>query len=438
LAESSSLSLLILLDTRPDTWNKKLTTNTLWVFLGDGVRLPVQAGYFILIARTLQVEQYGAFIGVTALVAIVTPFASLGTGSLLVKNVSRDRPLFQECWGNALGVTLCFGSALVALLLSTSQLLLPRSIPFKMVLLVSVADLVFTPMLGLAAQAFQAFEMLNKTTHLNVLLSVSRLGGAAMLAVAVPQPTGDNWSLLYLLSSATASVIGITWVLLTLGTPKVALTRVRSELVEGLYFSSGLAAQTIYNDVDKIMLVRMATLNAAGIYAAAYRIVEVAFAPIRSVLSATYPQFFQRGSAGLQTSFAFARFLLRRTTLYAVFACLALEISAPILPRVLGPDYGATVEALRWLALLLVLKNLHYFVADSLTGAGHQGVRTLVQTAVACCNVLLNLWLIPNYSWRGAAWASLASDSLLVAGLGVGILLISRQHRRAVAMAGLA
>jgi hypothetical protein len=32
-------------------------------------------------------------------------------------------------------------------------------------------------------------------------------------------------------------------------------------------------------------------------------------------------------------------------------------------------------------------------------------------------NVLINLWIIPIYSWRGAAWTSLASDGLLAASL---------------------
>jgi O-antigen/teichoic acid export membrane protein len=69
------------------------------------------------------------------------------------------------------------------------------------------------------------------------------------------------------------------------------------------------------------------------------------------------------------------------------------------------------------LALLPLLKTFHYFAADSLTGAGHQGLRTLVQVLVALFNVAVNLWLIPVYSWRGAAWSSLASDGLLAASL---------------------
>ena len=79
-----------------------LARNSGWMFLGFGLRIVVQAGYFILIARALGPQQYGAFVGVVALVSIIAPFATMGSGNLLVKNVSRDRSLFPN-----IGATRC-------------------------------------------------------------------------------------------------------------------------------------------------------------------------------------------------------------------------------------------------------------------------------------------------------------------------------------------
>jgi O-antigen/teichoic acid export membrane protein len=98
-------------------------------------------------------------------------------------------------------------------------------------------------------------------------------------------------------------------------------------------------------------------------------------------------------------------------------------------PYVLGPEYFRIVEALRWLAVLPMLKAVHYFLADTLTGAGYQGVRTFIQAGVGAFNVLINLWLIPAYSWRGAAWASIASDALLLCGVAAAVMLLARQRR---------
>jgi O-antigen/teichoic acid export membrane protein len=119
-------------------------------------------------------------------------------------------------------------------------------------------------------------------------------------------------------------------------------------------------------------------------------------------------------------------------TVVSLAIFFVIVLAAPIIPHILGSEYGRSVEALRWLALLPLLKSIHHLTADALTGAGYQGLRTSIQISVAVMNVGINLWLIPAYGWRGAAWSSLASDGLLavimVACLSI---LIRRDHQPA-------
>jgi O-antigen/teichoic acid export membrane protein len=67
-----------------------------------------------------------------------------------------------------------------------------------------------------------------------------------------------------------------------------------------------------------------------------------------------------------------------------------------------------------------------------LAGAGYQGLRTFIHVGVAAFNVLINFWLIPTYSWRGAAWSSIASDALLACGIGAAVLVLSRRSQTSV------
>jgi O-antigen/teichoic acid export membrane protein len=62
-----------------------------------------------------------------------------------------------------------------------------------------------------------------------------------------------------------------------------------------------------------------------------------------------------------------------------------------------------------------LLRCIHSFLADAFSGAGLQRVRSAIQVLVAFTNIGLNLAILPRYSWRGAAWASLGCDALLVA-----------------------
>ncbi len=393
--------------------SSSLAQNTLWALAGYGTRLLIQAAYFVVIARSLGPGQYGGFVAATALTNLIAPFVGLGSGNLLVKHVARDKKHFPECWGNGLLVTLASGLALVGFVILLSVAVLPKSIPLFAILCISVSDLIVVKFVEMAAYAFQAFEMLSKNAHLNVLISLTRLIGIAALAVALPHPTIHAWSAVYLAGSVFAAVYSVVWVTVRLGRPKLALGRVRGESFEGFTFSTGLSAQTIYNDIDKTMLARLGTLDATGIYSAAYRLIDVAFIPVRALLNAAYPQFFRSGVEGIGGTLRYGRRLLMAVVPYSVFAFVALTVGAPLVPLVLGHEYANVTEALRWLALLPLLKTFHYFAADSLTGAGYQGIRTAVQIGIAVFNVLLNFWIIPAYGWRGAAWSSLASDGLL-------------------------
>ena len=309
------------------------------------------------------------------------------------------------------------------------RVVLPKSIPLIVVLLIGVSDLLFVRVLELAASAFQAHEMLSHNAHLNVLISLTRLIGIAGLAIKASHSSVLAWSMVYLAGSIVAALIAVYRITSKFGWPRLALNRIRSESLEGLYFSVSLAAQTIYNDIDKIMLARLASLEATGIYAAAYRLIDVAFIPVRALLNAAYVRFFRRGAAGIQESVRFARHLLLKSFIYPIFIFAVLLIAAPIVPHIVGRGFSGTVEALRWLSLLPFLKTLHYFVSDALTGAGYQGLRTFSQAAVAVFNTLINLWLIPAYGWRGAAWSSLASDGMLALSLWIVAFWLCRIER---------
>lgn len=397
------------------------------MFLGQGARIPIQAIYFILIARSLGVQAYGAFVGVTALVAILAPFGSLGSGNILIKNVSRNESSFPEYWGKALVLTSLSGTLLVIFAVLLSILLLPASIPFALILSISIADLIFARLLDIAAQGYQAFQRLVRTSQLMILSNVARLILLVGLLLVTQRPSLILWGYLYLAGIFISAIVGICLVNRELGGPVYDRRIIFSEIKEGLYFSVSLSSQNIYNDIDKTLLVRLATLDAAGIYGAAYRIIDVSFTPIRSLLYAAYAKYFQNGVNGLRGTLGFTSRLLPYAIGYAILASIGLFLLAPLLPLILGDQYRETVSALRWLSLLPLIKVVHYFAADSLTGAGFQGVRTICQIATAIINVMLILWLVPIFSWKGAAWASLISDVFLSMTLWLMIIVLTRQ-----------
>jgi O-antigen/teichoic acid export membrane protein len=409
-----------------------LAKNTLWMVLGQGLRLGVSVLYFTVIARSLGTHNYGAFVAAVSLVSIAFPFGALGSGVLLIKNVSRDKSLFGLYWGRALLTTTVASSVLFLVVVMLGHFALPAEIPFLLLLLVAASDLVGMSLIWISFQAFQAFERLNWTATILVLTSATRLIAALIVVRMHPHPTALEWGYLYFCSTVTVVIASLLLVTTKLGLPKFTRPQSWAEIREGFYFSVSLCAQTVYNDIDKTMLASLSTLEATGIYGAAYRILEAAVVPIGSLRQAAYPSFFRTGVQGMAGCLPYAKIQAVRALVAGALIAAGLLLCAGVVPYVLGQEYARAVEALRWLAVLPVFRAVHYFYADALSGAGHQGLRTAIQIAVAAFNVLINLWLIPAYSWRGAAWSSIASDGLLAAGVATAAWTLSRQQGKSI------
>lgn len=395
---------------------------------GSGTRLLIQGIYFVLIARALGAGEYGAFAGVLALVAVLSPFSPLGMGQIIIRNVARDPTTFRCSWGNALWMTGVSGSVLLCITILLSGFVLSGKVSIALVLVVGLSDLLLSGVSGVAANAFVAVEQLHRTANVQVAMSFARAVAAVLLVLLVRHPSAFSWGAFYCLGSGAGAIYGIILVCSKLGNPKLALRRLRSELLEGFYFAVSLSSQSIYNNIDKTMLVRLATFEAAGVYAAAYRLVDLFFQPIGALLASTFPRFFQDGAQGLQGTKRLVKRFLPFASAYSLIACAVMVLGAQVLPFVLGHDFAESVVALRWLSPLVLFRSVHYFLADALTGAGFQGFRSAIQVFVAGLNVVLNFWLIPAYSWRGAAWASLGSDGMLAACMLLAVMIMDRKE----------
>jgi O-antigen/teichoic acid export membrane protein len=393
---------------------KPLFRGTMWLLVGRGLRLVLQAAYFVIVARTLGVEKYGEFVGITALAAIVSPFVGLGTEILLLKNVAKNRNLFAAYWGNSLLVTLTTGVGFIVLLVGLAPMLLPRSISPLAILLVAVGDLIFGSIINIASRVFQAVDRLNLGAQIGIFLMFTKVVAAIALLKFFPTPSSLEWICLYTTSSMVSALLAVILVQRLLGSPTLELARIKSELAEGVYFSISNSANTIYCDIDKTMLARLSTLEATGIYAAAYRLIDVAFVPVIAIAGAAYADFFRKGKDGIGAALAFAKPLVAISGIYSLLAGLGLLLFAPIIPTILGDEYLYVVEALRWLAPIPLFRAMQHFGGDILSGSGFQGWRSGLETSIALFNIGINLWLIPLYSWKGAAWASLGSDGLLM------------------------
>lgn len=402
-----------------------LARNAGWMLFGQGLSLVLQAAYFILLARLLGVREYGVFAGAFAFVGIALPYTTLGSGLLFMRYVSAQPNAFAAYWGNILLSTVAAGTVLtVALCLIAPHLLNPASA--SIVLMVAIGNCIFSQMVAAMGFVFQTFELLRMTALLTLLTNSMRLIAVGIMTALRPHASARQWAVASVYISVLAAIAGFVFVTGRYGRPRFVPRMLVSHAWEGLGFSLGWSAQSIYNDVDKTLMSHYGMNVENGIYTMAYRIVDIATIPITAVDAAAMPRYFRDSSGGVHNVPALAVRLAVRAALVGLLVSLCLFFAAPLIPHVVGRGYTESVLALRWLFLLPAMRGMHQLTGSALTGMGYQHIRTIVQLSAAALNLVLNLWLIPRHGWLGAAWASLATDG----SLGVVNWLILRRFAR--------
>jgi O-antigen/teichoic acid export membrane protein len=407
----------------------QLALGTFFMCCGQGIKTVTQAVYFILIARALGSQGYGAFVSVVSLVAVISPFVALGAGNLLIKNVARFPDSFRLHWGKAVTLVLLTGTTFTLVAAPVANCILPEAITLQLIVTVCIADLIFIRLTDTAAQAFLSVQKVGIASILMFIPNLNRLILLVLSMIFFDAIDIILWGYVYLTASIITASFAYWCVCNKLGGPCFARSSLFAEMSEGCYFSISVSSQNIYNDIDKVILSRLANLEVTGIYSAAYRIIDVLFVPIRSLMQAACARFFQVGMTGIHGSVALTKKILPYALCYSVGAGIFIIIVSPLIPLIIGIEYLMIVPVIRMLSILPLFKVLQYFASDALTGAGYQRVRTVCQVVVAVINISLLLWLVPAYSWRGAVWASLASDFILAVVLWCVIHAISTKTR---------
>lgn len=379
---------------------------------GNLAAMVLQAVQFLLLARTLGASEYGSFAAVNALITMAIPLAGLGYGNVMLMTVARDRSAASEQLGNSLAVTVALGVILTGLILVAVKLLYGPKGNLLLALLIGFSELVLVRSSLVAGQFFQSVDKVRRLSLINVSISACRVIAIGGLWLA-DQPQAVNWAMCSTALVLVMSLIHVPAAAREAGGLRVSVKRLRAQLTDATYFAMGTTAKAAYTDLDKVLLGRFAPSAELGIYTTAYRLVVIAFTPVRSLLDVAASRFFKSGESGVSHSFALSRKLLKVSVPYGLMVGLALFFMAPLVPLLLGPSYAQSADVLRWLAPLPIIQSVHYVLSDALTGAGYQRLRTQIQFVILAVYAGLGLWLIPGHGWHGAALVCLISESLL-------------------------
>jgi O-antigen/teichoic acid export membrane protein len=400
----------------------------LHVLGGTATTTALQGLQFLILARGLGPTEFGRFAAAGSVTALLMPFSGFGFANVMVMRAARDPGLLRLYFGNALTMMMGSGSLLVLLAAAAAQLWLSAEVPLLLMLVVAVAELLATKVIDICWHAFIAREQLHVTSQIMGAQSACRLAFAAAYLWLATDATALGWAWCSLASNVLVSAAVLAWTIRAVGLPRVDGTVMRTELGAGGSFAIGISAKGFYTDADKLFLARYGGPEAVGHYTVAFRVIQIALAPIRALSFALQARMFRAGEAGIHGSLRVTLKILGPLAIAACVLAAGFYVTAPLLTVFAGAKYEGSVEVLRALCLLPLLLAAQALLADTLASSGYQRLAAIAEVGAAILICTLCATLIPRWGWRGAATGTYVSQSWLVLTMGISIWRLSRSR----------
>lgn len=359
--------------------------------------------FFLAIVRYLGNDGFGKYSFVFAFMTFFTIIAGLGLDGLTVREVARDR----SCTNKYLVNTIALKTILVAvswLVIFVLVMVMGKDRDTNLAIGFIALGLLPDTLLGSFKNIFSGHERMEYNTIIEIVfrLLVVALGFGAMF-LGLP----FIW---FFVTSCFASF-------LTLGLSFTVYRRVISsfsfELDPKLWKEMTLTSLpfllnglfiTLYFRIDTVMLSFMKNDAVVGWYNAAHSLTDALLFIPAAVNGAIYPIFSRLHHdtrAGFELAF---------TTSFRYMLYLALPIavgttflSADILRLFFPPEYTVASFALQALIWSVAVIFLNALMSPLLYSAHRQKLVAVVSMCMAIFNVLLNLAVIPRYSFNGAS-----------------------------------
>ena len=389
-----------------------LARNSAVVMLWSGARLSAQLLWVLLLGRELGASSYGAFSGVIALALAMSGFAGLGQGLRMYQDAARAPELLADRWRQASCVLIWSGAGLAVIFMVVAHEMFVGA-DWPLLTAVAISELVFAPVVSQVAFAYASRGLMGRAAAVPVMLSVSRILAVVVVALLPGGASVGAYAWLHLLATAITAAVLCVICVCELNIANVDRGLARSDVRAGLGFSVIQASGLALGSMDKAFALRWGGEALAGNYIAAYRFISVAVLPVDSLMMAALPHLFRAGTGRTRAG----RMLLTlavATGSYGILMGVAVWWAAGLLPWLLGPSFGAALDAARMLAVYVPLYCMRTLGTNALLGLGWKRWRfgcELLALAVMGC---MAAWRIPAAGLAGAVEALLAAEVVLL------------------------
>jgi O-antigen/teichoic acid export membrane protein len=383
---------------------------------GHVAAIALTAASTIVLTRFLGVDDYGRFTVLTVFLLIGASLSEFGLNGTAIRwFASGERP--EDVFASLIGLRLVLSSAAAVVALVVFALYPHSETPLAAVILTTIAMVLAGINLTIptALQArldFRLAVVLDLTARAvtlavfvaAALIVTSENADRRLVAAAFALPAG----FLIAVVVGLVAVRRMSFPIVPTFHPATWRRLLRDAAPLGVVMILGLASYR----VDALVLAVMKDSYAVGIYGLAYRFMEAAL-PIGTFITFAVFPLLVRDEADRERR---AVQIARATDLLLV-ASVAITVGtivlAPDLIRALGGDaYAPSIVPLRILVLSLPFTFVGMLMAWTLIARGLQHRLIPIVAGGLTLNLALNIALVPTYSYKASASATLATEAL--------------------------
>lgn len=376
-----------------------------------GLRLVVQAGTLLLVARMLGPHQFGAFAGVAALAVILGTLSTFGTHLVLLGEVSKEPVRRENVLPYAVPSTLLCGGILLAIYLLICTLALREvGVPIQVLVAIGVTETVLQPLFGLPAIEHLALGRIARSQLLTTLPLVLRLAAAAAVFLLLPADPLAAYGYGYFI----ASLLALAIVTFTMPAPWPRLNRWRFPGKAELSEAAGYAALNVTavspSELDKTLATKLLPLAASGVYAAGARVIGAATLPVVAMILSTLPRLFRESQDQPKRTTRLLYWIFGAALAYSVALAVVLWFIAPLFVWLFGPKYHGIEHVIHWLCLAVPGMALRLAAGGVLMAMGKPWMRVGFEVAGLVILVIAAVILTAHFGAIGMPLALVCSE----------------------------
>ncbi len=410
----------------PQIGARRLTLDVAVQILARILNLALGVVVTLILAHALGSANFGLWSTLFAITQITSSFGELGLSQIAVSRAAREPERESDWLGGLLSLRLALAIP-ITLASIVAVLLLVSGHDGRL-----AGTLLSLVLLAGAPSALNVIFQIRVRNHISMaLLTVnSVVWGLGVVVVAIA--SGGILAFAAVFLAVTVFTTTVT-VLLASRLVAVRLHGARRLWPAMLRVGLGLGAAgilvTLYVRLDQILVFKIAGSRQAGLYGAAYRLLDqIQFIPasvmttLFPLIAASYPHDRRRVRELLQVT---AEFLTIASLPILAFTIVAAH---PIITLLFGSQFGAAAPALPILAGAFVSISFGYLVGNMVVILEIQRQFLAYAAIGLVLNAALNVLLIPRYGFLAAAWVTLLTEASVMS-LSMRRVLVTLQMR---------